>query len=122
LVAQAVQGAGVDRHLLGLKLLASENGLDLPSLYTDPSYKRSNYHRISSSQVSGKYEAFVCFGPLVMDGYGICYNIRDQDLIIGLSNMKSCKDTSVDAFNEALDKSLIEMHDLCVSLNQKAKL
>jgi hypothetical protein len=57
-----------------------------------------------------------------MDGYGICYNIRDQDLLIRLSNMKSYKNTSVNALNEALDKSLIEMHDLCVSIKQKAKL
>ncbi len=117
-----VQGEGVDRHLLGLKLIAQENNIELPKLYSDPSYTRSNYHRLSTSQVSGKYEAFVCFGPLVMDGYGICYNIRDEDLLIGLSDMKSCKDTSVDRFRDELENSLNDMHDLCVAHSQKANL
>ena len=70
-------------------------------------------------QVSGKSESFVCFGPLVMDGYGACYNIRDYDLIFGLSAMRSCEDTSVDAFHDAVVDSLNDMHDLCILYEQK---
>ena len=43
-------------------------------------------------------------------------------LLIGLSDMKSCKETSVDAFKEALAQSLTDMHDLCVSQKGSSNL
>ena len=48
---QVVRGEGVDRHLLGLKLIALENGIELPDFFKDPAYTRSVYHRLSTSQV-----------------------------------------------------------------------
>ena len=51
----------------------------------------SERFEFSRLKVSGASESFVCFGPLVMDGYGICYNIRERDLILGLSSMISCR-------------------------------
>ena len=57
-----------------------------------------------------------------MDGYGVCYNIRDYDLIFGLSDMKSFSETSAKQYKEALEKSLNEMHDLAVAYKKMAKL
>lgn len=51
IIFQALQGFGVDRHLLGLKLIALENGIDLPKIYSDPGFTRSAHMRISTSQV-----------------------------------------------------------------------
>lgn len=48
---QVVQGGGIDRHLLGLKMIAKENGIPLPQLFSDASYTRSMYHHLSTSQV-----------------------------------------------------------------------
>lgn len=48
---QALQGFGVDRHLLGLKLIAIQNGIDIPKLYLDAGYVKSAHMRISTSQV-----------------------------------------------------------------------
>lgn len=61
----AVQGLGVDRHLLGLKLIASENDIPLPEIYQDEGYLKSAHMRLSTSQVASRYEAFMCYGPLV---------------------------------------------------------
>ncbi len=47
-----VQGRGIDRHLLGLKLVAAESGEQVPEILSDPAWTRSTRHRISSSQVS----------------------------------------------------------------------
>lgn len=47
-----MNGMGVDRHLLGLKLIAAANGYKIPDLYSDPSFKLSTHMRISTSQVS----------------------------------------------------------------------
>ena len=47
----AVQGQGVDRHLQGLKMAATEMGRPIPELYKDPGYVRSSRMRLSTSQV-----------------------------------------------------------------------
>eukprot|EP00095_Tigriopus_kingsejongensis_P010617 maker-scaffold795_size96016-snap-gene-0.24 protein:Tk10617 transcript:maker-scaffold795_size96016-snap-gene-0.24-mRNA-1 annotation:"carnitine o-acetyltransferase isoform x2" len=114
-------GQAFDRHLLGLKMVAQENGVEVPEFFKDPGFTRSLYHRLSTSQVSGKSESFVCFGPLVMDGYGCCYNIRDYDFLIGLSAMKSCPETNVSTFHDVLEECLNHMHDICVA-TQKTRL
>lgn len=47
----AMTGGGIDRHLLGLKLIAKENDIKLPELYSDASYVKSTSFRLSTSQV-----------------------------------------------------------------------
>ena len=50
----AMSGAGVDRHLLGLKLIARENNIQVPELYSDEAFTKSTSYRISTSQVKKK--------------------------------------------------------------------
>lgn len=118
---QALNGFGVDRHLLGLKLIALENGIDVPELYKDPSFVRSSYMRISSSQVATKCDGFMCYGPLVPDGYGCCYNPRSNDINFGVSAFVSHPDTSATHFREALETSLLDMSNILMK-TQKSKL
>jgi carnitine O-acetyltransferase len=44
-----------DRHLLGLKLTALENNLELPDLYKDVAFQKTCHYFISSIQVSFKF-------------------------------------------------------------------
>lgn len=118
---EAVNGFGVDRHLLGLKLTALEKKLQLPSLYKDVSYARSSHMRISSSQVATKCDGFMCYGPLVEDGYACCYNPRSNDINFAVSAMKSNPDTNASTYRKALENSLTDMHDLLLK-TQKHKL
>uniref|UniRef100_A0A646QE80 CarnOAT n=1 Tax=Hemiscolopendra marginata TaxID=943146 RepID=A0A646QE80_9MYRI len=120
-VVDAVNGHGIDRHLLGLKLIAIENGLDVPRLFLDTGYIRSSHFRISTSQVAAKCNALMCYGPLVPDGYGCCYNPRANDMNFGISACNSSPETQAVKFREALEKSLTEMHDILMQ-SQKAKL
>lgn len=48
---EAIMGYGVDRHLLGLKLLAVESGMNIPKLYQDAGFVKSTHFRLSTSQV-----------------------------------------------------------------------
>jgi len=43
---------GVDRHLLGLKLIAKENGLKIPELFSDKGFLASTNFQLSTSNVS----------------------------------------------------------------------
>lgn len=116
-----MNGFGVDRHLLGLKLIATEKKIDLPLLYKDKSYVESTHMRLSTSQVATKCDGFMCYGPLVMDGYGCCYNPRDNDMNFAISSMVSNRETSSDKFHEALETSLMDMHNVLLK-TQKHKL
>lgn len=117
----AVNGHGVDRHLLGLKMIAIENGMDVPKLFLDTGYIRSTHYKLSTSQVPAKCDAVMGYGPLVPDGYGCCYNPRDNEINFAISACNSSPETSTDRFREALEQSLTEMHDALVG-TQAAKL
>lgn len=117
----AVQGFGVDRHLLGLKLIANANNIPLPEIYSDDGYKKSSYMRLSTSNVSSKYDAFMCYGPLVQDGYGCCYNLKNDDFWFGISSMKSCPDTHSEKFRRVLEECLTHMYELLVKHGEPPK-
>ncbi|KAJ8921098.1 hypothetical protein NQ315_015896 [Exocentrus adspersus] len=118
---EAVNGFGVDRHLLGLKLIALENGLELPAIYKDPSFTRSTHMRLSTSQVATKCDGFMCYAPLTVDGYGCCYNPRPDDINFGVSAFVEHPETSAKQFREALESSLLDMQKILVK-TQKSKL
>lgn len=121
--SNAVQGFGVDRHLLGLKLAAIESGMDVPTLFMDVGYVRSSHMRISTSQVPARCEAFMCYGPLVPDGYGCCYNPQANSIFFGTSAFNSSPETDSATFRAALEQSLMDMHDvMLLDGGLKAKL
>jgi len=35
-----MSGQGIDRHLFGLKIVAAENGFDIPDIFIDPAYEK----------------------------------------------------------------------------------
>lgn len=124
-VNAAIQGYGVDRHLLGLKLIAKENNIPMPEIYQDEGYAKSSHMRLSTSQVASVYDAFMCYGPLTNDGYGCCYSPRSNDMWFGLSSFKSNPDTSSEAFRKSLQECLIHMQEVLINAGEtpvKSKL
>ncbi len=54
----------------------------------------------------------VCaFAPLVNDGYGCCYNIKEHEINVACSAHKSCSETDALLFKNKLERSFVEMHD-----------
>ncbi|KAL0849138.1 hypothetical protein ABMA28_013487 [Loxostege sticticalis] len=115
---QALQGLGVDRHLLGLKLIALENGIEVPKIYSDAGYIKSAHMRISTSQVACKCDGFMCYGPLVPNGYATCYNPRDNDVNFATSSFASNTETDCGKYRTALEQSLQDMHDVLLKSTQ----
>jgi len=120
-VLAAINGQGVDRHLLGLKMTAIENGMDIPSIYLDPAYSVSNNWRLSTSQVAAKHDMVMCYGPTAPDGYGCCYNPRRDQINFAVSSFVSSPTTSSQQFAEALSDSLTTLRDVASS-NMPSKL
>lgn len=120
---QVALGQGIDRHLLGLKLAAVENGMDVHPLYKDPSYARSTHFKVTTSQVAGKGNSVMCYGPVVPDGYASCYNPLGNTINFGLAAFKLGHGTDVKAFHDALMQSFDDMEKVMATGHQvKAKL
>ncbi|KAH8354587.1 hypothetical protein KR059_008808, partial [Drosophila kikkawai] len=116
----ALQGKGVDRHLLGLKVMAMENNLPIPKFFSSPGFVKSSHFRMSTSQVATKYDAFMGYGPAVDDGYACCYNPRDNDIILAISAWSHCKVTDLLVFTKTLEQSFLEMKDILDNSQQSS--
>lgn len=114
IMINSILGKGMDCHLLALKQISIEQGYEIPALFTDESYKISNYFQLSTSQIPTSTEdSFMCYGPVVPDGYGCSYNPKSDFILFAISSFKSCSLTSTKIFSESLKTSLNEMYDLC---------
>ncbi|XP_043912454.1 choline O-acetyltransferase isoform X2 [Protopterus annectens] len=65
-------------------------------------------------------EMFCCYGPVVPNGYGACYNPQSDDIRFCISSFRDCKDTCSTRFSKALEESLTEMKELCNKCNAAA--
>ncbi|XP_038600079.1 choline O-acetyltransferase [Tachyglossus aculeatus] len=110
----AITGMAIDNHLLGLREVAREFCKELPEMFTDEMYLTSNRFILSTSQVPTTMDMFCCYGPVVPDGYGACYNPQPEHILFCISSFHDCKETSSSRFAKAVEESLMEMGDLCV--------
>ncbi|KAH8272206.1 hypothetical protein KR018_011731, partial [Drosophila ironensis] len=117
----ALQGKGVDRHLLGLKLMAIENGKPIPNLFSSTGFVKSSHFRMSTSQVASKYNAFMGYGPAVDDGYGCCYNPRENDIIFAISSWKNCPITDHSKFARCLEQCFYQMKAVLESCRESTE-
>ena len=56
---------------------------------------------------------FCCYGPVVPDGYGACYNPQSAHILFCVSSFRESPETCSAQFVLALEQALLEMRDLC---------
>lgn len=117
----AITGQAIDRHLLGLKMLALEEKLAVPDVFSDPSYAKGLHYQLSTSQVPSKTDCVMCFGPVVSDGYGFCYNPMEDHINYAVSAFNSCSDTSAARMAHRMETALLDMRTL-LEQTPKSKL
>lgn len=117
LMAEAQEGKGFDRLLLGLYLIAKEEGLPLPELFKDPLYSKSGGggNFVISSSLVGYTTVLGAVAPMVNHGYGVFYRIRDDRLVFSVSAWKSCHRTDAATYFNNLSSSLHEMLHLATT-------
>ncbi|CAK8673643.1 unnamed protein product [Clavelina lepadiformis] len=115
----AINGKGIDRHLLGLKLTAIKSGKEVPDLFLDDTYKRAMSFNLSTSQVPCQADLSMAFGPAVAEGYGICYNPKADHIILSVSSFKDNPDYDVYVFQRELFSTFREMRDMLLSTSSK---
>uniref|UniRef100_A0AC35U6V8 FHA domain-containing protein n=1 Tax=Rhabditophanes sp. KR3021 TaxID=114890 RepID=A0AC35U6V8_9BILA len=106
LVKEAAMGQGVDRHLLGLKIMAERLGEPIPDFYKNETVVHMNHYVLSTSTLSTETIVFGGFGPVVHDGFGIGYNVASDKMGAVISAFKHKKDAPLfaNALSEGLDE------------------
>jgi hypothetical protein len=80
LVKECARGKGVDRHLFALKCIAEKNGLPVPDFFNSDAWKMLSHTILSTSNCGNPSLALFGFGPVVPNGLGIGYIIKDTSL------------------------------------------
>ncbi|XP_017288320.1 choline O-acetyltransferase isoform X2 [Kryptolebias marmoratus] len=113
----AITGMAIDNHLLGLREIAHEMKLEKPEIFRDEAYLISNQFILSTSQVPTTVEMFCCYGPVVPNGYGTCYNPQSDHIIFSVSSFHKSPQTCSAEFVKCLVQGLQDMRDLCEKCN-----
>ena len=102
---KAAQGQGWDRHFFALRTLMVEEGHRLPDVFQDPGFQRINHIILSTSTLSSTNFGVGGFCPVVKDGYGLGYQIRNDDLGVCVSVQKDEKNVGeiIDALEQTFD-------------------
>ncbi|KAI1885482.1 hypothetical protein AGOR_G00204150 [Albula goreensis] len=114
LMGEAQNGKGFDRHLLGLYLIAKEEGLPVPDLFNDPLYAKSGGggNFVLSTSLVGYTTVLGAVAPMVTHGYGFFYRIRDDRIVASCSAWKSCPETDAEKLHQNLRTSLRDILQL----------
>ena len=63
----------------------------------------------------------MCFGPVVPDGYGVCYNPMDDHINFAVSAFNACEDTDAARLARGVQDALLDMRTL-LEQTPRAKL
>lgn len=114
IMKENIFGEGVDVPLLGIRRAAEAlwPSEALP-VFTDQTFSNANLFKLSTSQVPINLpNSYMGYGAVVPDGYGVAYNLQDQEIIFAIASFFSCLDTCSRKFSEAVQQSLEDMKDL----------
>ena len=109
----AASGKGLERHLFALSKIAEKNGIPIPDFFSSKAYKKLNNTILSSSNCGNPSLRLFGFGPVVQDGFGIGYIIRDS----GLQYSISSKHRQTERYAHTLKQTLIDMGKLLQPLS-----
>jgi carnitine O-acetyltransferase len=80
LVKECSAGRGVDRHLYALKCMAQRNGLQVPNLFESEPWHMLNHSILLAANCGNPSLRLFGISPVVPDGYGIGYIIKDHSI------------------------------------------
>jgi len=108
LVKECAQGKGVDRHLFSLMCIAERSGMPTPAFFKSAAWKTLNHTILSTSNCGNPALRLFGFGPVVPDGFGVGYIIKEY----GLSFSVSSKHRQTQRYVRSLNNTLKEMQAL----------
>ncbi|CAH3173403.1 unnamed protein product [Porites lobata] len=117
LMKDAVNGQGIDRHLLGLQLVAASEGFLTPAIYLDKAWTASGggANFVLSTSCTGFTTVIGGCAAMVKDGYGAFYSIQENDITFWITTFTNSNVTDANKFKTALDESLSDMKGLLIT-------
>uniref|UniRef100_A0AC34QFE0 Choline/carnitine acyltransferase domain-containing protein n=1 Tax=Panagrolaimus sp. JU765 TaxID=591449 RepID=A0AC34QFE0_9BILA len=120
-----ITGYGIDNHLCALSTLslAAAQRKEIPKqfdMFTDELWFETMRFPLSTSQVTTSADIvgdYLCYGPVVDDGYGNGYNIQKNEILMAVSSRKSCNSTNAAEFGKAVCQAMRDIAHL-VETNQ----
>lgn len=109
---KAKAGHGVDRHLLGLRMVCAEAGLPKPDLFLDSALTKSCHWTLSTSHCGSSNLRMFGFGPVVNDGFGLGYMIHNENVNVCVTSKYTHRLMSSTIFVTTLESSLLYMKAL----------
>ncbi len=107
LMQECRENSGVDRHFLGLKLIARDLDIKCPEIFTDPAWKKSggdgNY--IISSSCLGFTNSTGTCAAMCADGYSMIYCFSDDGITFALGAYSESKETSLSGISRSLESA-----------------
>lgn len=119
----AKTGKGVDRHLYGMLWLAKHRrqkfpNYEIPEIFTDPAYSTFSSSILSTSNCGGVALDLFSFGPVVDNGFGLGYIIKENSVHVNVTNFHG----EAHSFSSMLERSLLDMSQLLLYSKSKEKL
>ncbi|PIO40142.1 hypothetical protein AB205_0211470 [Aquarana catesbeiana] len=111
---QVLQGQSIDGTILALKMLCITTGLALPTLLMDTSYAVSSHWKLFTGQVASPMACVICYGPLVPDGYSVCFAPSQESITVCVSAFDCCQETDAERLSDSLHVALRDMHSFIV--------
>lgn len=117
LMKEALKGQGIDRHLLGLQLIAASEGIPTPAIFVDKAWAASGGggNFVLSTSCAGFQTIFGGCAAMVTDGYGAFYSVDENDVNFFIATFKNSKVTDGTKFKNALGESLRDMRSVLLS-------
>lgn len=113
LTEAALNGHGIDRHLLGLKLQAIEEGMSIPKIFMDTAYGLATHFKLRTGQMpANNTDSVMSFGPLVPDGYAVCYNPQADHIHFSITAFNCCEDTNAERLARTLRDTMCHLQEM----------
>ncbi|KAJ7319508.1 hypothetical protein OS493_035818 [Desmophyllum pertusum] len=117
LMKEAVDGQGIDRHLLGLQLIAASEGMPTPAIFTDKAWTASGGGAtfVLSTSCVGFSSILGGCAAMVKDGYGAFYSIEENKMNFVIATFTNSDVTDANKFQDALGESFKDMRSLLLT-------
>ncbi|KAL4169144.1 hypothetical protein KRP22_010069 [Phytophthora ramorum] len=112
-VRDCAAGKGPERHLYALECLwqhekAADSSKPTPALFADDAWGKLNHSVLSTSNCGNPSLRLFGFGPVVPDGFGIGYIIKDE----GIQFCASSRHRQTERYLKNLESYLLRVQDL----------
>lgn len=65
-------------------------------------------------------DAFMCYGPVVQNGYGVCYNPHNNYIQFIVTSFVDCSETKSDILADAIENALLQTKELIIKANHQS--